>query len=212
VGNVPAETRQAILTGLAEVLGRVRELGYLGPGPIEDHVTRALDLAAAVGNGPEKALDLGSGGGVPALPLILLWPESTWVLLEASTRRSDFLEQALAVLGLSDRATVRTERAEAAGRSPMRGEFDLVVARGFGGPAVTAECGSPFLRPGGRLVVAEPPGGAPSRWEVAGLGLLGLTLGPGVTSPTACQVLLQETPCPERYPRRVGVPGKRPLW
>lgn len=210
--SVPAETRHAILARLGEVLGQARDLGYLGPGPIEDHVTRALDLAVAAGAGPEKALDLGSGGGVPALPLALLWPASTWVLLEASTRRSGFLEQALDGLGLSGRATVRAERAETAGRSPMREEFDLVVARGFGGPAVTAECAAPFLRPGGRLVVAEPPGGAPSRWDVAGLGRLGMALGPGFGSPTACQALIQEAPCPERYPRRVGVPSKRPLW
>lgn len=208
----PADVRGAISAALNETLTKARDLGFLGPGPIDDHIRRALDLAVATDEVPVLALDLGSGGGVPGLPLMLLWPGSRWVLLEASSRKAAFLNEALAVLDLADRAEVELERAETAARSKLRGAFDLVVARGFAGPAVTAECGSGFLRPGGRMIVAEPPGGAPSRWDPAGLRQLGMGTGPAFHSPTACQVLLQEHACPDRYPRRVGVPTKRPLW
>lgn len=206
------ELRLGILLRVREVLSEAREAGFLGPGPVEDHVNRALDLGAAIRRPPSDALDLGSGGGVPGLPLMLLWPTSRWVLLDGSVRRAEFLRSALARLELSERGEVRAERAEVAGRSPLRGVFDLVVARGFGSPAVTAECASPFLAPGGQLIVAEPPGGAPERWDAGALRQLGMTLGPAFQSPTAFQVLKQERPCPDRYPRRVGVPSKRPIW
>ena len=209
----PDRAGRAILAELEGVLGRAQGLGFLGPGPVEQHVTRALDLGRAVPGTPSRALDLGSGGGIPGLPLALMWPGSRWVLLDGSLKRASFLEEAVEQLGLSDRMTVVAQRAEAAGRSPvLRGAFDLVVARGFAGPAVTAECGSPFLRRGGWLVVAEPPGGEPSRWDRAGLHRLGLDAGPALRSPTACQVLVQVDQCPDRYPRRVGIPAKRPLW
>lgn len=210
--NPPPSGPTRILAALRGMLGDAQEQGFLGPGSVEDHVMRALDLARAVPDPPRLAIDLGSGGGVPGLPLALLWPGSTWVLLDGSTKRVRFLSQAVDRLGLAGRVRAVESRAETAARTELRGTFDLAVARGFAGPAVTAECGAGFLRPGGLMVVAEPPGGAPERWEKAGLAELGMRIGESVASPTACQVLHQERPCPERYPRRVGIPAKRPLW
>ena len=108
--------------------------------------------------------------------------------------------------------TVEGQRAELAARGPLRGQVDLVVARSFAAPGVTAECGGPFLRLGGRLVIAEPPGGQPDRWDADQLSLLGLDLGARVTGRTSYQILVQSGPCPDRFPRRVGVPAKRPLF
>ena len=189
-----------------------QQRGFIGPGPIGSHIDRAFDLADALAPPPGPALDLGSGAGLPGLPLALAWPHSSWTLLDASTTRGDFLRDAVARLGLSDRVDVVTERAETAGHGPRRGRYQLVVARSFATPAVTAECGSPFLLPGGRLVVAEPPGGRPERWDTEGLATLGLRLDQGLTGPTTYQVLAQERPCPDRYARRVGIPAKRPLF
>lgn len=206
------EPPSGILAALGGVLAEAQEQGFLGPGPIEDHVTRALDLARAVRLPPGRAVDLGSGGGVPGLPLALLWADSSWVLLDGSTRRIAFLGDAVSRLGLAGRVRAVEARAEEAAHTDLRGTFDLAVARGFAAPAVTAECGAGFLRPGGLMVVAEPPGGAPERWDEAGLLELGMRRGESLRSPTACQVLHQESPCPDRYPRRVGIPAKRPLW
>lgn len=189
---------------------------------MEDHVDRALDGLDLIPAGPARALDLGSGGGVPGLPLALARPDLTWVLLDGSVRRTDFLRSAVDELGLAGRVEVRTVRAEVAGREEgWRRSFDLVVARSFGAPAVTAECAAPFLRVGGTLLVAEPPGaveahdGAAStkeRWPVEGLAVLGLEPLRAVTVPSAYQLLRQTRPCPDRYPRRVGIPAKRPLF
>ena len=189
-----------------------QRLGFLGPGPITTHIERAVDLAGAVDVPPQRALDLGSGAGVPGLPLALLWAETRWVLLDGSVTRASFLERAVNELQIGQRVTVVGSRAEEAARGELRGAFDLVVARSFAGPAVTAECGSPFLEVGGLLVVAEPPGGDPGRWDGSGLAKLGLELGATRSRPTAFQSLVQVSPCPDRYPRRVGVPAKRPLF
>src|SRR5581483_4448045 len=98
-----------------------------------------------------------SGGGLPGLPLALAQPSRAWVLLECVTTRARFLAQAVITLGLTERVAVVAERAEDAGRGPLRGGFDAVIARSFGAPAVTAECAAPFLEAGGVLVVASPP-------------------------------------------------------
>jgi 16S rRNA (guanine527-N7)-methyltransferase len=149
---------------------------------------------------------------VPGLPLALAEPESTWVLLDGSQTRAEFLRGAVASLKLGNRVDVVGERAEVAARGPLRGQFDLVVARSFASPAATAECGAPFLRVGGQLIVAEPPGGRPDRWDRDGLARLGLRIGDRIPAPTAYQVMVQVAACPQRFPRRVGVPAKRPLF
>ncbi len=161
-----------------------------------------------------RAADLGSGGGVPALPLVLAFPGVEWMLVEASVRRAAFLRCAVERLGVEGRVAVIEDRAEAVGRSSAaRGRFDLVVARSFGPPAVVAECSAPLLRVGGRAVISEPPGGVPARWPAEGLAELGMSPDGAVCAREwSYQVLAQDSACPDRYPRRVGVPGKRPLF
>jgi 16S rRNA (guanine527-N7)-methyltransferase len=163
---------------------------------------------------PARAVDLGSGGGLPGLPLAVSWPNSTWVLLEANRRRAGFLVEAIAALELADRVRVRHQRAEETGRdSALRGSADLVVIRSFGPPAVSAECAAPLLRVGGAIVIGEPPPGRDeSRWPEAGLAQLGLARGRAISEPIALQRLDQVAVCPARFPRRTGIPSKRPLF
>lgn len=196
---------------LLKVLSRAQDHGFLGPGPVAGQVERARDLSALV-DPPARAVDLGSGGGLPGLVLAAVWPDSQWMLLDANHRRTAFLSEAVSQLGWDSRVTVVTERAEVVGRSDQRGRADLVVARGFGPPAVTAECGAPLVAVGGLLLVTEPPGGEPGRWPSEALRQLGLEPVRLVTEPTAAQILRQVEPCPSRFPRRVGVPAKRPLF
>lgn len=146
--------------------------------------------------------------------MALRWPAARGVLLDAGRRRGEHLEEACHELGLAGRVSVVVARAEGAARDPRwRGSTELVIARGFGAPAVTAECGVGFLRPGGQLVVSEPPGGDPGRWDPAGLARLGLE-GPhllrGERASAAAFVLPGEPDA--RWPRRTGVPTHRPLW
>ena len=204
---------------LVRVLARARDVGFLGPGPVEDHLARSLAFAAFTERTPTKVADLGSGGGVPALPLAVLWPESRWLLVESNQRRVEWLRHAVAELGLAARCTVACDRAETIGRTvDHRHAYDLVTARSFGPPATTAECGAPLLQLRGVLMVAEPPEGrAAPRWAPDGLRALGLqlrALGPVVTSagPAQMAALACDELAGDRYPRRVGIPSKRPLF
>jgi 16S rRNA (guanine527-N7)-methyltransferase len=191
----------------------------------------ASAIAATLGAGPPvgMVLDLGAGGGLPGLVLAELWPVAQFVLLDANRRRTDFLRDTVATLGWLDRVGVVCERAEIAGRDPeLRSRFDLVIARGFGPPATTAECAAPFLTAGGYLAVSEPPvpvagtlsedadgvkeAKGAGRWPDDGCAQLGLRPLPRAEGPVALQVLRQTGPCPDRYPRRNGIPGKRPLF
>jgi 16S rRNA (guanine527-N7)-methyltransferase len=160
------------------------------------------------------------------------WPEASLALLDANRRRTAFLSDAVRQLGLEDRVSVLQARAEVAGRDPdLRGHFDGVLARSFGRPAVVAECAAPLLRPVGWLVVSEPPGGrdpqgeateaptggaspatSPSRWPAEPLAQLGLEPVQVLHEEFDYQTLRQAEPCPERFPRRDGMPAKRPLF
>lgn len=173
-----------------------------------------MTAGAPAGWVPTLAVDLGSGAGLPGLVLAVRFPSTCWVLVEAGERRAAFLRAAAETLSLGGRVEVVAERAEVVGRwRELRGQVDAVVARGFGRPAVVAECAAPLLVVGGRAVVSEPPGGDQGRWPEGGLARLGMALGPTVAAAGASyQVLLQAVVCDERYPRRTGVPGKRPLF
>ena len=196
---------RATLTALLE---EAQQRGFLGPGPVEVHVDLALDALPLLAPGV-RAVDLGSGGGAVALPLMILGPPVDWVLVESSEARADFLRRAVGRLNRHD-VTVLAEPAEVVGRqSGMRGTADVVVARSFGPPATTAECAAPLLRVGGRLAVTEPPDNAGERWPAAGVAQLGLGVGQRFG---AFQALEQLSACPERFPRRTGMPRRRPLF
>jgi 16S rRNA (guanine527-N7)-methyltransferase len=161
-------------------------------------------------------MDLGSGGGLPALVLAVLWPASEWLLIDSNVRKAGWLEDAIQGLGMSSRVAVRCERAEVTGRSWYRRAAELVTARGFGPPGSTAECAAPLLREGGHLLVADPPGGG-DRWRPDGLAELGLELDSSevvetAAGPVSISRMSSVADCGPRYPRRVGVPFKRPLF
>jgi 16S rRNA (guanine527-N7)-methyltransferase len=201
-------------SGLFAVLTAAQQRGFIGGPELGAHVRQAEALAAAVGSAPSRVLDLGSGGGLPGLVLASCWPTAEVTLLDGGTARAAFLSWAVAELGCGDRVAVAAGRAEELGRTELRGGFDLVVARSFGPPAVVAECGAPFLAVGGWLLVSEPPDSDGSRWDhPAELAALGLAPEPvRERDGHRFQPLQATTPCPNRYPRRTGIPTKRPLF
>ncbi len=230
-----------VTSPLFAILEEARARGFLGPMDLGLQVDHALGFARAFEQAhvmagrdgdptPGRWLDLGSGGGLPGLVLAGYWTATAAVLLDSAARRTSFLSEAVHRLGWEHRVEVVRARAEDAGRDPgLRGAFDAVWARSFGSPPVTAECAAPFLTPGGLLVVSEPPvteagedprpsdqGGSPHhgevRWPAAGLELLGQRPLGTVRAAFGYQVILQAAPCPERFPRRSGMPTKRPLY
>jgi len=214
---------------MLEILSDARALGFLGPGPLDPQVRHAQGFAA-IGRrlspeGSPRLVDLGSGGGLPGLVVAAEWPGVTLVLLEANGRRAAFLRRAVERLGLEGRVSVLEGRAEVCGREPdFRAGFDGALARSFGRPAVVAECAAPFLKVGAWLLVSEPPrsggeedgsggeGDGDSRWPAGPLGQLGLQPADVVHEDFEYRLLRQVEACPERFPRRNGVPSKKPLF
>lgn len=119
------------------------------------------------------AVDLGSGGGLPALVLAAIWPQSRWTLVESSLPRAAFLELHCARLGWSDRMEVYQATAQSLGEQEQyQSRADLVTARSFGSPALVIEAAAPLLRPGGELVVSAAPDATP--WPAKLLDPLGM--------------------------------------
>lgn len=199
---------------LVEVLEQGRAFGYLGPGPVIDNARHALAFGLVPTQVPKRAVDLGSGGGIPGLVLARhVWPRCRWHLLEASGRRCDFLRGAVRALDLGERVSVEQGRAEELSRHPgLRHAADLVVARSFACPAVTAECAAPLVACGGMVVVSEPPASHEERWPQQGLDLLGLVVERRLRAPVGLVALRAVVRCPPRYSRRTGVPAKSPLF
>ncbi len=199
------------LAALRQVLERARSVGFLGPGPVDDHVANAnrfVDALSASGVGRGPVADLGAGGGVPGLVVSLADPSRELVLIDAAQKRCSFLVWALAELGLDGRSEVWCARAEELGREPrVRERFEAVVARGFGPPATTLECAAPLVRPGGWVIVSEPP--TRRRWPADGVGQLALVEAP----PLPGVARFERGPgLDDRYPRSAKQQQRAPLF
>ena len=175
------------------------------------------DILAA--DRPATLLDLGTGAGLPGLPMKIARPQLSLTLLDATAKKTSFLRELLAELALSD-VRVLTGRAEELGRDPEHREtYDVVVARAVAPLAALLELALPFLKVGG--VLAAPKGsGAPREISAAqrALDLLGGTLvsvaplhTPGGRHSQTLILVTKTAPTPEKYPRRTGLPQKRPL-
>src|SRR5438270_1050177 len=105
--------------------------------------------------GPLRLVDVGSGGGLPGLPLKLARPELSLILVEANRRKAAFLVQAAARLALSG-VEVLAARAEDVGRDPRHREaYDIATARALAAMPVLAELCLPLVKVGGRLLAMK---------------------------------------------------------
>lgn len=171
------------------------------------HVEDALAALPLVREGP--AVDVGSGGGSPGIPLAAARPELEFHLLESARRKCDFLESAAAVF---PNVRVVCRRAEEWGRGEGRDRYGAALARALAPQAVAVEWCLPLVRPGGTLVLyaGEPAQGLDR--AAAALGARGprLVAVPG-TERRSLLVFEKVEPTPERFPRRPGTARKRPL-
>ncbi len=178
----------------------------------------ALPLVDALA--PPRAVDLGSGGGVPALPLAIARPDVAWTLVESVGKKAAALRSFVEALGLSH-VSVVAERAELLGRdSVFRETFQLATARACAPLPVLAELALPFVAVGGQLIAWKGPLDAESPEVVAGASAarqLGAAP-PRVVEPGLAElgghrfvVVAKVGPTPARFPRRPREPSRRPL-
>lgn len=172
-------------------------------------VDDALSARALIGDAlPVRTVDVGSGNGSPGIPLALSYGARV-TLLEAVGRKARFLEQVCQELSLP--AEVVAERSELHARGRGRDAYDLALARALAPPPVAVELCLPLVRPGGRVVLwtgaLDPALLEPVAGQIA--GRVASAVG---TSEGRMLVELEKVgPTPDRFPRRPGMAGKRPL-
>jgi len=181
------------------------------------HILDSLQCLSAGFPDGAAVIDVGSGAGLPGIPLKIARPDLSVTLLETSSRKAAFLELAAEELRL--KVEVLEARAEDAGRDARwRERFDIGVARAVAPLAVLCELVLPFIRPGGKAVLLKGPAVtgelAPGRLASAKLGggdprLIPAGL-PGGVGRTVV-VIEKVGPTPPGYPRRPGIPARRPI-
>jgi 16S rRNA (guanine527-N7)-methyltransferase len=165
------------------------------------------------------AIDVGSGAGFPGLPIKIARPDLELTLVEATGKKARFLEMMVAELDLEGVTVINARAEELAHEPDRRGRYRLALARTVAPLPVLLELTLPFLTSGG--VLAAPKGSAAQRElreSAHALAELGGKIEeaapfelPG-EGPRQTLVLVRKIgPTPERYPRRPGIPSKRPL-
>ena len=160
-------------TSLVEALAAIQARGAIGESSLQRAIEHAEQYVCKVPATAGTLCDLGSGGGLPGLVIAVRCPHLHLTLVERRATRADLLRRAVAALDLGDRVVVVADDVRVvAERSPRT--FDLVTARSFAAPPITAKWASALLCPGGLLIVSEPPDDDPARWPADLLARLGL--------------------------------------
>ncbi|MBK7217000.1 MAG: 16S rRNA (guanine(527)-N(7))-methyltransferase RsmG [Candidatus Promineofilum sp.] len=184
------------------------------------HFLDALSCAAATGPlDGRRLIDVGSGAGLPGLPLKILYPDLRLTLVDSVAKKARFLELVAAELGLSD-VTVIADRAEVLGQDAAHREgYDWATARAVAELRVLVELLLPLVRVGGRALAQK---GDSAAEELTAAAPAIAALGGGAsqlipvrlpeTEATHTLITIDKAAATDpRYPRRVGVPAKRPL-
>ena len=171
------------------------------------HVEDALTAADLVGTA-RTVVDVGSGGGSPGIPLALELDLAA-SLLEATRPKAAFLRRVVAEIGLA--AEVVHARSEEYARGEGRDRFDLAVARALAPPPVALELCLPLVRTGGRLILWT--GDVETSPLDAAAGALAAEVADVHRVDVARRLIVvaKVGPTPDRFPRRPGMAGKRPL-
>ncbi len=181
----------------------------------ERHVLDSLTLLPLlVRRRVQRILDVGSGGGLPGIPLAITMPSASVALLEATGKKARFLEDTARALALEN-VTVLAGRAEVLGhdRERHRERFDAVVARAVGPLPTLLEWTSPFVEVGGAILATK---GAKAVEEIRAaahaLEILRLEVTATERTPTGTIVIIEKRgPTPKAYPRRQAEAKYRPL-
>jgi 16S rRNA (guanine527-N7)-methyltransferase len=186
------------------------------------HFLDSLSVACALPHDAlagRKLIDVGAGAGFPGVPLAIAFPGLRVTLLEATGKKAAFLDDLARALALDNVTTLRGRAEELGRREEYREQFDLAVARAVAQMRTLVEYTLPFVRANGIFVASK--GIDASEETQAATGAIQLLGGrvkklvpvvlPTLDAPRYLVVIGKVSPTPARYPRRTGVPSKRPL-
>jgi 16S rRNA (guanine527-N7)-methyltransferase len=167
----------------------------------------------------KKIIDIGTGAGFPGIPLKILLPETEVVLVDSVNKKTDFCKHIIDHLKLQGISAIHDRVENLAREKEFREQFDWAVARAVARLATLSEYMLPFVKIGGRMLAMKGDQGPVETQKAApAISLLGgelrqvkrLTL-PGVTEDRFLITIEKKSTTPEKYPRRTGVPSKKPL-
>jgi 16S rRNA (guanine527-N7)-methyltransferase len=219
-------SRLARLEGFARFLYDYEEANVIGArdlrGVILDHVLDSLGCFVFEPLGAARSLvDVGSGGGLPGIPIKIVEPEVRTTLVEATVKKARFLRRAVEHMSLGGVEVTNARVEEIARTEAHRGNYDVATARAVARLSVVAEYCVPLLKVGGYVISMK---GRPEDEEIAEGARAAEELGaklshlirvprlPELEKKERCLVILEKVEeTPRAYPRKVGVPAKRPL-
>jgi len=200
---------------LSELARLISDWPGLVSGSADELIEDSLVLLDHLGEA-RRLVDVGSGGGLPGLALKITRPDLAVTLIEADQAKAAFLVQACAKLDLRD-VEVLARRAEEVGRDGRyRESFDVAVARALASMPVLAELCLPLVKVGGRLVAqktaSEEVQRAGRAIEAMGGALNRVAAAPSAARGAGTVVIVDKVrPTPPAYPRRPGVPARKPV-
>jgi 16S rRNA (guanine527-N7)-methyltransferase len=183
------------------------------------HFLDSLTIALAWKEAPSRLLDLGTGAGLPGVPLKILFPSISLTLVDPVHKKTDFLNHLVLRLGLEGVEVVSARAEELAREEGHRERYELVLSRGVARLATLAELALPFCTQCGAFIaqkkgeIEREIAAAKKAIDVLGGRLREVKrveleeLGEG----RVLVIIDKLNPTPQRYPRRPGIPQKRPL-
>lgn len=174
---------------------------------------------AALFDGARTLIDVGTGAGLPGIPLAVYAPHLTVTLLDSLNKRVRFLTEVTAAMGLQNVRCIHARAEEAARTAEHRAAYDIVVSRAVARLPVLLEYTLPFVRVGGTLLALKGRAYAEEQKEARrAAGVLGggrITARPvhlpGLDDVRAILTVTKERQTPAAYPRGGGAPARRPL-
>lgn len=160
---------------LERILREAQRIGALSNAPVAEIIKHAKWFAEAIPPTALTGIDLGSGAGVPGLIVALYCPQINLQLVDRRVGRTDVLIRAVHALNLTDRVTVRCcEISDMTKDSTWAKHFDVAMSRGLGPPIQTLNLSRDLVKPGGVIIISEPPPDSDSRWDEQQVRALGL--------------------------------------
>jgi 16S rRNA (guanine527-N7)-methyltransferase len=176
----------------------------------QKHVAESTALLDAVAPADgARLVDVGSGGGVPGIPIAVARPDLRVVLLESDQRKAAFLTHACGLLQLGNVEVVCARAEDEARREGMREAFDVAVSRALASPPSMCELLLPLVRVGGMVATLVGDAALAKRESAHAAELLGGA--PPQMAPGGVLLVEKLVPTPDLYPRRAGLPTRRPL-